>query len=931
MKSCFSYPRKKQIFPDEAHWTLPQHVIETLTSLYESYKRPDGLSDNSSLESEVCLDLRLDKDTLRAHASQESFEGYHRMIAKEWETLVKVEALAQHGLLRSIAKQIPGGSPEDPLVGMCGITSSQIFPQFSDAFLTLIEKLKGKSKTRANEAAIRSQAHENAKFCMEEGKMAVFGKLSKFHDGLIKDIGIPMPDLMKGIQTEHCARGDSAEEFFSHNYGSMTTPRQEWSAVTDARRRKHLSVGNRRIRPVDEILKLPDVVKAGLIKEEVLALQLYTGPMFVKYNAVLRNPASMNVGPPPDDFVALRGNKYTTTIFCIVSGIIKLSRVTELPRDRVVYRGFHGLQIPREFLEEDEYGVSGGVELGMMSTTTDMKVALQYATRGDFPTVFEIACGAVDRGASLSFLSQYPEEEEILYPPLSYLELIKKPRTRELENGMIVRVLPMKINSNMTCSTIEDILGKRKQLFLALINNIVEDIEASLDVMMLSKEVNARLSKSDWDVREENHLKLRDSITDECKRFAQLYAGTTVKEFNDDTFHIKALKQATSLKKMAINKLDFWLKHTSGDACDRLASEDLRKVYQRKIAHLHRMAWAESSADKDREDAAVEACRMLGLWRYTINRWDAPAVVEAIEMGQADLLPLLKLAGHDMKGSFPQDKNYLELAISMGYKRTTQTLIELGVGLVFETIKTRTTALHVACEYGQVEIFNLLVALKGKEIVTWKDDMGQTCAHLACQSGQVQILKALLLAATETGKKEIVWERGYGNATCAHSACEHGHADALKMVLEVGGREIMAVQNGHGQTCMHDACKLGHVDVLKVLLELGEKDIVHIQDDNGRTCLHQACMRGRLEAVKLVIEAGGSQLVMTQSIHGRTCAHEACEHGHAEVLNAILQVADKELLMCADRDGRTCAHEACKHGHAQVLECMLELGGKELL
>ncbi|EKX44271.1 hypothetical protein GUITHDRAFT_62307, partial [Guillardia theta CCMP2712] len=88
-----------------------------------------------------------------------------------------------------------------------------------------------------------------------------------------------------------------------------------------------------------------------------------------------------------------------------------------------VYRGFHGLQIPREFLEEDQYGVSGGVELGMMSTTTDVQVALEYATRGDHPTVFEISCGAVDRGASVKFLSQYPDEEEILYPPLSYLEL----------------------------------------------------------------------------------------------------------------------------------------------------------------------------------------------------------------------------------------------------------------------------------------------------------------------------------------------------------------------------------------------------------------------------------------------------------------------------------------------------------------------------
>ena len=51
-------------------------------------------------------------------------------------------------------------------------------------------------------------------------------------------------------------------------------------------------------------------------------------------------------------------------------------------------------------------------------------VAVQYAARGaSVPTVFEISVGAIDRGASLSFLSQYPGEEEILLPPRSYLEV----------------------------------------------------------------------------------------------------------------------------------------------------------------------------------------------------------------------------------------------------------------------------------------------------------------------------------------------------------------------------------------------------------------------------------------------------------------------------------------------------------------------------
>ena len=58
-----------------------------------------------------------------------------------------------------------------------------------------------------------------------------------------------------------------------------------------------------------------------------------------------------------------------------------------------------------------------------MSTTTAKGTACQYSgvdkKRG---IVFQISAGRVDVGASISFLSQYPGEEEFLMQPLSCLE-----------------------------------------------------------------------------------------------------------------------------------------------------------------------------------------------------------------------------------------------------------------------------------------------------------------------------------------------------------------------------------------------------------------------------------------------------------------------------------------------------------------------------
>ncbi|EKX31219.1 hypothetical protein GUITHDRAFT_122574 [Guillardia theta CCMP2712] len=76
----------------------------------------------------------------------------------------------------------------------------------------------------------------------------------------------------------------------------------------------------------------------------------------------------------------------------------------------------------------------------------------------------------------------YPGEDEILYPPLSYLEVVGKPRVElvkyALEEGkvvqLLVRVVPTKISTNSSCSTIEDMISRRKNLYVAVMRNVEE-------------------------------------------------------------------------------------------------------------------------------------------------------------------------------------------------------------------------------------------------------------------------------------------------------------------------------------------------------------------------------------------------------------------------------------------------------------------------
>ena len=131
---------------------------------------------------------------------------------------------------------------------------------------------------------------------------------------------------------------------------------------------------------------------AGLTLEEVIALRLYTGPAFQKYNQHLRGlsearteKAAQGVGAPPLTLGGTRRamrakqeRRYTTTIHAIASALKKVARVTPIPKGGKVYRGMSGVRLPAAFEKLDQYGCRGGVDLAFMSTSTSKEQALKY-------------------------------------------------------------------------------------------------------------------------------------------------------------------------------------------------------------------------------------------------------------------------------------------------------------------------------------------------------------------------------------------------------------------------------------------------------------------------------------------------------------------------------------------------------------------------
>ena len=76
------------------------------------------------------------------------------------------------------------------------------------------------------------------------------------------------------------------------------------------------------------------------------------------------------------------------------------------------------------------------------------------------PTLFEIQLGQVDRGATLSWISQFPGEAEVLLPPLSNLEVVGEPEPFTMGT---VRVVKLRVNVNLKVKLKPPILNLQPQ------------------------------------------------------------------------------------------------------------------------------------------------------------------------------------------------------------------------------------------------------------------------------------------------------------------------------------------------------------------------------------------------------------------------------------------------------------------------------------
>jgi ankyrin repeat protein len=714
-------------------------------------------------------------------------------------------------------------------------------------------------------------------------KMEV-GSIDDFHKGLTHRIGSPNLRFEKTMFLEHCIFGGSSYEFTTPNYNVKTTPLNEWQYICGDDKCARVPCPDmgygRRIVSIEELLQIPLARKAKLTRAEVIAVVLYTGPMFVVYNGILRRfPENLY------EVFCKSNNLFSTTIFVLVSAVQKLSRCMRIPSDMLLYRGLGGLmQLPDSFSQADANGCKGFTEFGFMSTTADRSVAVQYSGVMDGKpqaSIMEIHPNSVDRGADISEFSQYPAEREFLFVPMSFVQGEGRCRLEIGPGGGVLKVISVRININIKTETVEQLMGKKKSMHLSAFKSLID--ETNQWMQAYAAEDGRALARAATDKEYGNFDIDISSFISEIMN--QMRAIMNADEALPDDDYVNDLKYKALVTRMlsaqdwSKQKLNLWLQNPETNIFD-LVWTPLKSAHRQWLSFLKQRQYSIAGVGSDhRQAAAVKILQCKGLM-VTDN-----ALTEAVD-GE----PLIYAAAADGWAledlRFLIDAGAILAAVNSNRDSAVHATSENGDALALEALVKAGADVnqlnldglapaHLAAQGGHAPCVDILVTMKADVNIQNRD--GRTPIHFAAQGGHISCIELLVTKfEVDVNVKDI--EDGL---TPMHLAAERGHAPCIELLVAM--RANVNAQGNHGTAPLHFAAK-GHPFCIELLVTKFGADL-NLRNDNGWTAVFVAVLFNSPACIPTLVQLKADITICSGD--GKTPLEKAKEQGFSQCVAAL--------------------------------------------
>jgi ankyrin repeat protein len=743
--------------------------------------------------------------------------------------------------------------------------------------------------------------------------------VSDFHQALTERIGWPNLNFLEGMESEH-KRGASFNELGSND---PIFPQAEYNRVISSAGGD--AMGRKRTMPsIEKLMNSITVKDSDLMREEVISLILYTGPMYYAYNKDLRSTVNEHIF------------EYPTTIFVVASAIAKLTRTQQIPRGMRLYRGFGGdVEFPNSFYQPDCRSCKGITEFGFLSTTGERKIAIQYSGAGKgkpFPMIIEIAVGSIDRGANVSAFSQYPHELEYLWAPGSFMEPLGIP-SLEVSEGSVVHVIRVRTICNLKTMTTDELLSSRKSMHLKAFDELIRNAQDKLKEMKGRVEERFHLDVSLNCDSEGNNVgtpicsadSLIRHIVEQCKEVMGIHSEIEPKEFVIDERFRDLASEMLEVTAMAQSKLLGWLEDKKRRICHDYGLP-LKTCHRERLSFLSRALC--EKGDVGRADRAKTLCIAKGLMPKLVDKTNdlqAQILVTAAADGRSEQeIRLLLAASANVNDRVEGSITPVFAAAQYGHAHTIKALFEARADL---TIPNREGQLPVwiAARNGHLKCVKALI-VAGADVESAEPEKS-SAAWMAAQRGHEKILLFLLKnradvnAADQTGHTPILTAAHAGNAKCVQCLIDFRAEMTPSTVFQSG------VQPAAEQviTPLILAAQMGHAECIEIFVHLaGEKNakqqLLEQRGNAGWSPLHFASNGGHTPCIRLLRKAGFD--VMARANDGSTPVFTAAKNGQAGSIRALLEA--KADIDAPNFDGQSPVWIAAQQGHAECVQVLLD-------